>query len=71
MYGIMPLALQDDAVHRRMIGMARTATMTVRIEEELKQALEKAAADDERTLSQYVERALVAHLRKAGYWPPR
>jgi hypothetical protein len=39
-----------------------------RVSEELKQAAEKAATDDCRTLSSLVEKVLVEHLRKIGYW---
>jgi predicted HicB family RNase H-like nuclease len=36
--------------------------MSIRVDEDLKEQLEKAAADDGRTLSQYVERLILASL---------
>ncbi|KAA0675718.1 ribbon-helix-helix protein, CopG family [Roseomonas genomospecies 6] len=51
--------------------MARTAAISVRVEEELKAALEKAAKDDGRTVAQYVERLLIAHLREKGLLPEK
>ena len=49
--------------------MARTAAISVRVEDELKAAVEKAAKEDGRTVAQYVERVLIAHLRDKGYLP--
>jgi predicted HicB family RNase H-like nuclease len=46
--------------------MARTAAISVRVEPALKEALEAAAKKDDRTLAQYVERVLIAHLRSEG-----
>ncbi len=46
--------------------MPKTAAISVRVEPALKEALEEAARRDERTLAQYVERVLAAHLRKEG-----
>lgn len=46
--------------------MARTAAVSVRVEPAVKAALEQAARADDRTLAQYVERLLVAHLRERG-----
>lgn len=42
--------------------MARTAPITAHVEPKTKAAFEKLAKDDGRTLSQYVERLLIAHL---------
>jgi uncharacterized protein (DUF1778 family) len=50
--------------------MNRTASLTFRLTEALRKALDRAAADDNRTVSSYVERILIMHLVKAGYWPP-
>ena len=47
--------------------MARTASIGIRVEPQLKEAVEKAAKDDDRTVAQYIERLLAAHLRKEGY----
>jgi hypothetical protein len=44
--------------------MSRTAAISVRVEPDLKAALEKLASDDARTLAQYVERVLVVHLKE-------
>ncbi|KAA1052950.1 ribbon-helix-helix protein, CopG family [Azospirillum argentinense] len=47
--------------------MARTAAISVRVEDEVKAAVEKAAKDDGRTVAQYVERLLIAHLKEKAY----
>jgi hypothetical protein len=49
----------------------RTALLNMRIEPEVKEAAEKAAEDDRRSLSGYVEKLLVEHLRKLGYLKAR
>ncbi len=49
--------------------MARTAAISVRVETQVKEAAEKAARDDGRTLAQYVERLLIAHLKENGFLP--
>ena len=46
--------------------MARDAAISVRVEPDVKEALEAAAKEDGRTLSQFVERLMVAHLRASG-----
>ena len=46
--------------------MARTAPITAHVEPGTKAAFEKLAKDDGRTLSQYVERLLIAHLDAMG-----
>lgn len=51
--------------------MARTAAISVRVEEDLKAAVEKAAQEDGRTVAQYVERLLIAHLREKGLYSPK
>jgi hypothetical protein len=45
----------------------RDALLTMRLETETKLAAEKAAEDDRRSLSAYVEKLLVDHLRELGY----
>ena len=50
--------------------MAKTAAISVRVEPSLKEALEAAARADDRTLAQYVERVLVAHLKLVGLQKP-
>jgi hypothetical protein len=49
----------------------RTEAISVRVTPAVKQALEKAAADDQRTLSQYVERLLIGHLSEKGPRPKK
>jgi hypothetical protein len=49
--------------------MARSAAVSVRVEPAVKSALEAAARSDDRTVAQYVERLLVAHLRERGLLP--
>ena len=47
--------------------MARTAALSFRIPESIKSAIEKAARDDERSVSTMVERILRAWLIERGY----
>jgi hypothetical protein len=47
--------------------MAKVAAISVRVEPDVKAAVEKAAKVDGRTVAQYVERLLVAHLREKGF----
>lgn len=47
----------------------KTATLNLRIAPELKEAAEKAAADDQRSLTSLVEKLLADHLRDKGYLP--
>ena len=47
--------------------MARNITVKARIEEPVKVALETAAKDDRRTISQVIELAVIAYLREKGY----
>lgn len=47
--------------------MARTASIGIRVEPELKEAIEDAAKADGRTVAQYIERLLIAHLK----WKPK
>jgi hypothetical protein len=49
--------------------MPRTAAVSLRVEPAVKQALEEAAYSDERTVAQYVERLILAHLRERGLLP--
>ncbi len=42
----------------------RDCALNIRISCDLKKALEQAAAQDDRTISNYVERVLVAHIEK-------
>jgi hypothetical protein len=45
----------------------KSATLNLRIDPELKEAAEKAAADDRRSLTTLVEKLLADYLRKRGY----
>jgi hypothetical protein len=47
--------------------MVKTPSLGVRVEPETKAALERAAADDDRTVSSLVERILKEWLREKGY----
>lgn len=47
--------------------MARTNPLGVRVEPEIKEALERAAKDDDRSVSSLVERVLKAWLIDRGY----
>lgn len=49
--------------------MARTAALGLRIEPVVKEALEKAASDDRRTVAAYVEMLVVRDLEEKGYLP--
>ncbi|MEQ8600937.1 MAG: hypothetical protein RLP98_13525 [Devosia sp.] len=46
--------------------MAKTANLALRIEPVIKAGLEKAAAADRRTVSNYVEALIVADLKEKG-----
>ena len=46
--------------------MARSASIGIRVEPELKAALEKLATADGRTLANYVERVLTAHVERTA-----
>ncbi|MFC3087895.1 DUF1778 domain-containing protein [Tabrizicola soli] len=47
--------------------MAKTSAISVRVSEETKQAVEKAAEADGRSVASYVERLLTAHLKEQGF----
>lgn len=47
----------------------KTHPMSFRLSPEVKAAAEKAADDDHRSLSSYVEKLLIEQLRKKGYLP--
>lgn len=49
--------------------MARTAAVSLRVEAEVKAAIEKAAKEDERTVAQWVERTLIKELKSSGHLP--
>lgn len=49
--------------------MARTASIGIRVEPEIKAAVEKAAGDDDRTVAQWIERLIIRALRENGYLP--
>jgi len=45
----------------------KTATLNLRIDPSLKEAAEKAAADDHRSLTSLMEKLLIEHLKAKGY----
>lgn len=47
--------------------MAKNAAFTVRISDEIKQAAEKAAREDHRTVASLIEMVLVRYLRERGF----
>lgn len=49
--------------------MAKTPSLGVRVQPETKEALERAAKDDLRSVSSLVEKVLVEWLRSKGYLP--
>lgn len=49
--------------------MARTASIGIRVEPAVKEAAEKAAKADDRTLAAYIERLLIQNLKDLGYLP--
>lgn len=51
----------------RVSNMARTQPLGFRVEPDLKAALEKAARDDDRSVSSLVLKVLRDHLRERGY----
>ncbi len=50
--------------------MARTASIGIRVEPALKEAAEKKAKEDRRTLAAYIEKILVEDLEKSGHLTP-
>lgn len=49
--------------------MARTASIGIRIEPAVKQALETAAKSDRRTVAAYIEKLIVDDLEQKGFLP--
>ena len=49
--------------------MARTAAISVRVEDQVKQAVERAAKEEDRTVAQWVERLVIRELRERGLLP--
>jgi len=47
----------------------KTATLNLRIDPDLKAAADKAAADDQRSLTSLIEKLLTDYLKKNGYLP--
>ena len=50
-----------------MTQCRKTATLNLRLQPSLKEAAEKAAADDHRSLTSLIEKLLADHLRQRGY----
>jgi len=61
--------VSSDGITKKKKGekRRRTSVLQIRTFPETRDALAAAAAADERTMSQYVERLVVAHLREHGY----
>jgi hypothetical protein len=55
----------ESAAVPRMV-QRKTAQLNMRIEPELKEAAEKAAADDRRSLSSLIEILLIDHCKRRG-----
>lgn len=51
------------------MGRTKSSTLNLRIDPTLKEAAEKAAADNRRSLTSLVEKLLSEHLKKLGYLP--
>ena len=49
--------------------MVRTAAIGLRVEPHIKEAAERAAADDHRTVASLLEKVLVEYLKMNGYLP--
>lgn len=49
--------------------MARKVMISVRLAPEIRAAIEKAAADDHRPMSQWIEKVLFDRLQADGYLP--
>ena len=49
--------------------MVKEAPISFRVEQELKEALDRAARDDMRSVSSMVEKILTVYLRDKGYMP--
>ncbi len=49
--------------------MPKTAAIGVRVAPEIKEAAEKAAADDHRSVASLLEKLLIEHLTDKGYLP--
>jgi hypothetical protein len=47
----------------------KTAQVNLRMNPALKEAAEKAAADDQRSLTSLIEKLLTEHLKRKGYLP--
>lgn len=63
------VATKSTSFCRHFVGMARTNPLGVRVTPEIKEALERAARDDDRSVSSMVERILSVWLRERGYLP--
>ncbi|MBB3523050.1 hypothetical protein [Rhizobium sp. BK456] len=50
--------------------MAKTAAIGIRIEPELKDAIEAAAKADRRSVASYIEKVIADDLEKRGLLPP-
>lgn len=53
-----------------MTSDTKPGALHFRVTQQFRQAIDKAALDDGRTVSQYASRVLEEHLREKGYLPP-
>lgn len=49
--------------------MVKTSALSVRVSDDIKEAVEKAAKEDDRSAASYVERVITQHLKEKGYLP--
>ena len=61
--------LSTLAVYKRMLRETKRAPFQIRMQPTVKAAGEKAAADQNRSLSSLMETLLIDHLKAAGYLP--
>jgi hypothetical protein len=54
---------------RYMAMGGKTATLNLRIDPAVKAAADRAAREDNRSLTSLVELLLIVHLRERGLWP--
>lgn len=54
-------------LHTTALFMPKTSAISVRVTDEVKIAVEKAAEADSRSVASYVEKLLAEHLRKQGF----
>ena len=63
----MGLLLYSDYLYASVMAETKTAQVNLRMQPSLKRALERAAADDRRSVTGLIEKLLYDYLRKKGY----